>query len=254
MNLTVETSPTFKRAESTARWGEEKDSIVITKDHTLHTRYHRQFEYSSQDMAGQEPAQKYSTASAIVSNLNKNLNAETCSDREEVKEKLKSLFLRMIEKEIRVEHAKQLLYDSRGGRNIPYDMFMSMLECSSHQKKFVLFDDFKNFLSKRLGIVPEDPNILVDIFTSFDHLKECKLSLVDLQSMLLPNFSLKRKLSGSKLPVEAKDSKGTQNDICSQIIERTREVFQSLLELFTEFNLIKCEVKSLLSDLDSAFE
>ena len=103
---------------------------------------------------------------------------------------------------------------------------------------------------KRLKIAPEDPDILVDVFTLFDQSRECKLSLSDLQAMLLPIYSSKGKVLQEKENLENRVLQKEVDSAESLILHKTRTVFEKIIELVEALNQTKLEIRSQSLNLD----
>lgn len=213
-----------------------------------------QFQYSSQSGLKAENPLNYSTESATVFLEKKPSDpvheTQICVAQTEMVERFKTIFQQIILKEEELDLSKQKLHEVRKDRNIPEDLFMSMMEHSTHSKKSVLFEDFKGFLLKRLKIQVKDPNVLIDVFTSFDHSKECKLSMQDLQGMLMPSLSMKRQTIAAKTGLK---QQADEQDHSRLVIDRTRKVFEALIDLFASFNDIRFAIRQDEVELGAAF-
>ena len=105
MHFTVQTSPTFKRLQSTARWGEEKDSMVLGQEPGMKTMPAGRFAYSSQEQTSKQIEHKYSTLNAIVSGEDGVIVMNSRLEQNQTSENFRRIFADIIFKETELDRA-----------------------------------------------------------------------------------------------------------------------------------------------------
>lgn len=94
---------------------------------------------------------------------------------------------------------------------------------------------------------------MIDLFTSYDKSRECKLSLSDLENMIKPSFTLRHDYN-SKNSIELSDHEVIDYESNARIQHHLKSVFEKLIEMSSTLNQVKNHIRTSKMDLDELFE